>query len=324
MPGQVGAASPEELSAAAAARARGIVSRSEPMAASSRSEPLLVAEDVRVDVDGVPACDGLSFRTRGEHVLVLGAPRALFDATTGLSSVVRGALSVRGVAARDAAARGIVAGADAEPPVPPRWTVSEYVSWSARLAGVPAASARGGTDAALAKLQLGTMARTPLSRLVPHARRATIVAAALATGAEVIVLEDPLGGLPDEVALTYAKVLADALADRAWLVFAPRMPLASPLTQTSDEAIVATALRVEAQGAPAELAAAQRRFVARMSGPVDAIAPALAARGGKVEHHGAHLLVDLGSEVTTGELVALCDGAGVAVIELVPVARALS
>jgi len=293
-------------------------------ATSTRPEPLLVAEDIRVDIDGVPACDGLTFRTSGEHVLVLGAPRALFDAVTGLSAVVRGALSVRGVAAGEAAARGIVAGAEAEPPTPLRWSVAEYVSWSARLSGVPAAAARASTEAALAKLQLGAMARTEMSRLVPHARRATLVAAALATSAEVIALADPLGGLPDEIAAAYAKVLAEALTDRAWILFAPRMPLGSPLARESDEAIVATATRIEAQGAPAELAAAGRRFVARMSGPVDAIVPALAARGGRLEHHGAHLSLDLGTELSTSELMAICQGAKVAVIELVPVARALS
>lgn len=294
------------------------------MAASSRPEPLLAAEDLRVDVDGVSACDGLTFRTRGEHVLVLGAPRALFDATTGLASVVRGTLSVRGVAAGEAAARGVVAGAESSPPAPPRWTASEYVSWSARLAGVPAAAARASTEQAIAKLQLGAMAKTEIARLVPHARRATLVAAALATCAEVIALDDPLGGLPDEIALAYAKVLAEALSDRAWVLFAPRMPLASPLAREADEAIVATPARIEAQGTPAELAAAQRRFVARMSGPVDAIAPALAARGARVEPQGAHLSIDLGSDMTTGELMAVCAAANVAVVELVPVARALS
>ena len=293
-------------------------------AAPTGPEPLVVADDMRVDVDGVPACDGLSFRTKGEHVLVLGAPRALFDAATGLATVVRGRLTLRGVAASEAAARGVVAGAEAEPPTPPRWTVAEYVSWSARLSGVPAAAARASTEAAIAKLHLGAMAKSELSRLVPHARRATLVAAAIATCAEVIALADPLGGLPDEIANAYAKVLADALADRAWVVFAPRMPLGSPLVRASDEAIIATATRVDAQGTPAELAAAQRRFVARMSGPVDAIVPALAARGGRLEQHGAHLSLDLGTEMSTGELMAVCEGANVAVIELVPVARALS
>ena len=51
------------------------------------AEPLLKIEDLRVDVDGVPACDGLTLQTRGERVLVLGAPRVLFEATCGLRPV---------------------------------------------------------------------------------------------------------------------------------------------------------------------------------------------------------------------------------------------
>ncbi|MBX3201287.1 MAG: hypothetical protein KF894_24340 [Labilithrix sp.] len=292
--------------------------------ALTRSESLLVADDLRVDVDGVPACDGLSFRATGEHLLVLGAPRALFDAATGLASVVRGALAIRGVAADLAVTRGVVAGAPMDPPLPPRWTVTEYVQWSARLSGVPALDARESADAAIAKLQLRAMAKAELSRLVPHARRATVVAAALATCAEVIALDDPLGGLADELAAAYAKVLAEALADRAWIVFAPRMPLASPLAQQADEAIVASATRIDAAGAPAALAAAERRFVARMDGPIDALTPALASRGARIEAHGSHLAVDLGASMTTSELVSLCDAAGVAVVELVPAFRALS
>ncbi len=295
-------------------------------AAATRSEPLLVANDLRVDVDGLPACDGITLRTTGEHVLVLGAPRALFDAVTGLARVVRGSLDVRGVAAAEAVPRGVVAGAPMDPPVPPRWTVTEYVQWSARLAGVPASEARASAQAAIAKLHLDAMARTELAKLAPHARRATVVAAALATGAEVIALEDPLGGLPDELAMAYAKVLAEALGgDQAWIVFAPRMPLTSPLAQSADEAIVASALRVEGQGPPAELASAGRRFVARMIGPVDALAPALASRGARMElDAGAHILLDLGSEMTTGELIELCEGANVSVVELVPAFRALT
>ncbi|HVH44841.1 MAG TPA: hypothetical protein VM925_20950 [Labilithrix sp.] len=290
----------------------------------STAEPLLSAEDLRIDLDGVPACDGLTFRTRGEHVLVLGAPLALFAAATGLASVVRGTLSVRGVPAAQAGARAIIAGAPMAPPTPPRWTVLEYVTWSARLAGVPAEAARASAASALEKLQLGALAKTEMSRLVPHAHRAALVAAALATCAEVIALEDPLGGLPDETAVAYGNVLATALADRAWLVFAPRVPLTSALARAADDAIVATALRVDAQGPPAELAAAERRFVARIDGAIEPIVGILAERGAHLEAHGAHLFLDLGPRLSTSELLAICDQANLAVLELVPAFRALS
>lgn len=285
---------------------------------------LLAADDVRIDVDGVPACDGLGFETRGSHVLLLGAPRALFEATSGLTPVVRGSLRVRGELAERAARRCIVAGAAQDAPLPPRWKVVEYIEWSARLAGVPALEARRSSAAAIEKLRLEPLARTETSRLVAHGRRATLVAAALATCAEVIALDDPLGGLSDETAATYAAVLAEALRDRAWVVFAPRMPLGSVLAASADEAIVASASRVEAQGTPADIAAAVRRFVVRLDGPADVVLAELERRGGRVELQGAHLVLNLGEALSARELVSLCAAADVSVIELVPVARALT
>ncbi len=283
-----------------------------------------MAEDLRVDVDGVPACDGITFRTTGERVLVLGAPRALFEATTGLVQVMRGELRVRGVPAAEAVMKRAVAGAAMNPPTPPRWTVTEYVEWSARLAGLSKAEARANASVAIEKMQLGTMAKHTTARLVPHAKRATVVAAALATGAEAIALEDPLGGLPDEIAATYAQVLATALADRPWIVFAPRMPLASPLASEADEALIATPVAIDVQGSPAEIAAAERRYIGRIHGQVDQAIALLESRGARVESRGARYLFDLGDKLTTSDLLRLCDRASVSVIELVPVSRALS
>lgn len=283
-----------------------------------------MAEDVRVDIDDVPVCDGLTFRSHGEHVLVLGAPRAFFEAVTGLTPVVRGTIHVRGMAAAEAAQRGILAGVPLDPPLPPDWTPAEYVRQSARLAGLSRAEAREGAAEAIAKLQLGAMANVSCSRLVLHARRATVVAAALATGAAVIALEDPLGGLADDVVATYGKLLEGALADRAWMVFGPRVPLTSALALDADEAILATAVRVDGQGPPATLAATQRRFVGRAIGDVAALAPQLSARGGSVEICGVHVVFDLGPSLTTGELLAMCAALDVAIVELLPVARALS
>lgn len=283
-----------------------------------------MAEDLRVDVDGVPACDGITFRTTGERVLVLGAPRALFEATTGLVQVMRGELRLRGVPAAQAVMKRAVAGAAMNPPTPPRWTVTEYVEWSARLAGLSKAEARANASVAIEKMQLGTMAKHATAQLVPHAKRATVVAAALATGAEAIALEDPLGGLPDEIAATYAQVLATALADRPWIVFAPRMPLASPLASEADEALIATPVAIDVQGSPAEIAAAERRYIGRIHGQVDQAIALLESRGARVESRGVRYLFDLGDKLTTSDLLRLCDRAGVSMIELVPVSRALS
>jgi ABC-type multidrug transport system ATPase subunit len=283
---------------------------------------LLVAEDVRVDVDGVPAVDGLTLRTSTERVLVLGAPRALFEATCGIRAVVRGRLLVRDAPSIDAVRAREIAGAALDPPLPPKWTPIEYVEWSARLAGLERPVALANANEALKKLQLDQLATMQLGRLVPHARRGVVIAAAMATGAPVLAMEDPIGALPEEMARSFANVLTKALDGRSWIVFAPRIPLTSPLAAAAHEAIVASSARVDAQGPPAEIAAAQRRFALRVHGPVEALAALLSQRGVKLQQDGARIVVDLASGVTTSDLLRLAGEANVTVVELHPVARA--
>jgi ABC-type multidrug transport system ATPase subunit len=284
---------------------------------------LLSAEDVRIDIDGVPACDGLTFRTSGERVLVLGAPRPLALAAAGVLPVARGRLMIRGVDAATAARERGATGAALDPPLPPTWTVREYVQWSARLAGNDKAIAKANATDAIARLQLTSLEKAPLLGLPPHAKRGVVVAAAVATGAPVLAVEDPLAGLPEEVARTFAKIFLEALRDRAWIVFAARMPLTSPLALHADEAIVASSSRVEAQGPPAQLAAASSRFIARVHGPMDGLAAQLQGRGVGVEVQGGQVVFDLNGVLSTAELIEMCAAADVAIVELLPVARAL-
>jgi ABC-type multidrug transport system ATPase subunit len=285
---------------------------------------LLNAEDVRIDIDGVPACDGITFHTTGERVLVLGAPRPLALAAAGVLPVTRGRLMIRGLDAGAAVRERAAAGAALDPPLPPTWTVREYVQWSARLAGLDKATATANATDAIARLQLVPLERARLVGLAPHARRALVLAAAMATGAPVLVLEDPLTGLPEDVALAYAQIVHDALRDRAWIVFAARMPLTSPLALQADEAIVASSSRVEAQGPPAELASASNRYVARVHGAMEALAARLEDRGVGVEIAGGQVVFDLKGVISTTELMEMCAASEVAVVELLPVARALT
>lgn len=289
---------------------------------------LLTCEDLRVDVDEVPACDGLSLTTTGERVLVLGVPRAVFEAACGLRVPSRGTMTIQGVSPREGVAARRIAGAPLDPPFPPKWTPLEYATWSARLSGHDASEAKKRAQQALDALSMGSLAKTAIARIASHARRATVVAAAMATGASVLVLEDPLAGLPEETWRAWGRALVTALEDRSWIVFAPRVPLTSPLAFHSDEAVVVTGVRVDAQGPPAEVAAAERRYVARLQGSLTALSARLASRGAKVSPHGssssAHVVFDLGATLTTAELLGLCQESDVTVVELLPVARALA
>jgi ABC-2 type transport system ATP-binding protein len=288
------------------------------------TEALVQAEDLRVDVDGVPACDGLTLRTSGERVLLLGAPHALFEALAGIRPIRRGRLAVRGVSLATAVTDGIVAAAPLDPPLPPKWTATEYVTWSARLSGRSSSDARTLATNAIARVQLGAIATQPLARMVPHARRGVVVAAALATASQVLVLEDPLANLPEESARTWAGILVTALEEIPWIVVASRIALTSPLAIATDEALVISSSRVDAQGPPAEIAAADHRFVARIHGSLEALAAKLAERGARIDVQGAQVLLDLGAAVTTADLLRLAIESEATIVEMVPVARALT
>jgi ABC-type multidrug transport system ATPase subunit len=290
--------------------------------------PLLSASSLRVDVDGSPALDGLSLATTGERVLVLGAARALFDAASGLRGVRRGELAVDGLSPRAAARDGRVACAPLDPPVPPRWTLMQYVTWSARLAGHSRTDGRRMADGALELMQLGSSAGARLGAASLSLRRATVLAAALATGAPALLLDDPLVALPDEAARSLARVIARALADRRSVVFAGRIALESPLALAADEALVIDRSEVVAQGAPAELAAAERTLALRVEGDVAAFASAVEGLGGRATvtpgvAPPVHVRVELGS-VTPRDLLRVAAEAGAVIMELRPIGRAFA
>src|ERR1019366_6016197 len=112
---------------------------------------------------------------------VLGAARALFEAAAGLRAPNRGEIRVEGASPRAAVSGGVVACAPLDPPLPPAWTVLDYVTWSLSRAGPPRVGGRAMGDEALDRMHLGLVAATKLGAAAPATRRGTVVAAALAT-----------------------------------------------------------------------------------------------------------------------------------------------
>ena len=297
--------------------------------------PLLEASSARIDAGGVAVVDGLTLRTSGERVLVLGAARALFEAASGLVPITHGMLAVRGRPPLDAVRAGAVAGAPLDAPMPPDWSARTYVTWSARLAGASAGASGVGArvDDALARMELGAVADAKLAKATPALRRATAIAAALATGAGIVLLEDPLAALDDEAARHLARVTAAALEGRAWALFAPRVSLGSPLTAAADEAIVVVGSDVGAQGAPRDLAARDRRYALQVHGDAPALIAALEARGATVDAPRpaataaprlSRIVVDLARDQTTRDLLAGAEAVGAVIVDLRPIARAFA
>jgi ABC-type multidrug transport system ATPase subunit len=287
--------------------------------------PRLASSHLRVDVGGVPAIDGLTLLSTGDHVLVLGAARALFEAAAGLRPIAHGELLVEGRAAIESVRAGVVSCAPLDPPLPGAWTVLQYAAWSACLVGHDRATARELATEGLMRMQITSMANTKLAVAPLPVRRATVLAAALATGATTLLLEDPALGLPDEAGHLLARATARATDDRRTVVFAARVPLESPVALAADEAIVIDGSFVTAQGAPAEIAASERTLALRVHGKVDAFQRAVEARGGRaLVATGApppvHVRVDLGP-LCARDLLQIAAASDAVVLELRPLAR---
>ncbi len=285
---------------------------------------LLASTSLRVDVGGTSAVDGLSLLSTGDRVLVLGAARALFEAAAGLRPIAHGELRVADEEPLDAIRAGTAAGAPLDPPLPAVWTVQDYVTWSARLAGHGRRTARELAGDALDRLKLGSLSHSKLGAIPAPARRGTVVAAALATGAGVLLIEDPAVGLPADTARSFGRIVVRAMSDRRTVVFAPRVALDSPIALSADEAIVVDGSRVVAQGAPAEIAGGESAFVLRIGGDARAFVSAVQAEGGRLLAAGddplkGSIAIDLGG-LRTLDVLRIASSANAVVLELRPLA----
>jgi ABC-type multidrug transport system ATPase subunit len=290
--------------------------------------PVLTTSSLRVDVGAVPVIEGLSLATTGEWVLVLGAARALFESIAGLRAIVQGEIRVAGLGPLQAVRAGVCAAAPLDPRLPLRWSPLEYISWSARLAGQPRDVAMSAASEAMEKLAISPFARARLGRASLAVRRATVVAAALATGAPLLVVEDPGVDLPPEASGAFLRLVVRALAGRRTAFFAARVSLESPVGLAADEAIVIDDGRVAIQGAPAQIASSEHAFSLRLAGDVRAFEGAVATRGARllVPSNPAtptRLSLDIGP-LTTTDLLRIALECNAVVLELRPLAGAFA
>jgi ABC-type multidrug transport system ATPase subunit len=287
-------------------------------------DPVLEAKRLRVDLDGVPTIDGLSFVTTGERVLVLAGPDVLFLACGGMVQPRHGELLVCGLSPAAAIAGRVMGAAPLDPPLPPGWKGREYVVWSARLSGASKRDAVARADDALARLRLGPMADVRLRQAALPVRRAVVLAAALATGATTILMQDPLRGLAEDVARAFARTLLRATEGLRTVVFAARASLASPISIDADEALIVDGGAVLGQGAPGEVAARERTFAIRLHGSGASFAEGAEKFGARVSQQGARWIVTLGESLALRDILDAAEASNTVVLELRPLTHAFA
>lgn len=281
---------------------------------------MISIDDVRVDVGGVPEVDGLSVQSTSNRVALLGAGRGLFEAVSGVRAPSRGRIEVSSLEPRAAVRDGALASAPRDPPLPPKWSALEHATWSARLAGRTAHAAEKESGTVLRAL--GIDPRVVLGKAPLEARRAAVLAGAIATGAGTIVMEDPGEGLAAPIARQLGRCACKALEARAWVLFAAALPIASPFALDVEDVLVIRGSRVVARGAPAEIASLDRSYTVRAVGDVAAFAKLVEEAGGRVTTGGEQMAVDLGAELKVRDLFALAEDAKAALVEVLPLGRA--
>jgi hypothetical protein len=177
------------------------------------------------------------------------------------------------------------------------------------------------------------------------ARRGFHVAAAYATGAACLLVDDVYAGLSDADAFALARIFPAAVEPRGWVVFAARAPLASRLGLAADEALVFAGSSLAAAGDPAEVAAAERAFAVRIEVPTapgsreegrhdvaqataEAFFTACLEGGARIDDSSSWesslVRIELGGAMRPRDLFRCAEAAGCAIVELTPYASALA
>lgn len=297
--------------------------------------PVLAATEARIAVDGVVAIDHLTLATRGDRVILAGDPAALIaaiigaplspnidDELPGEAFVIGGSLLIGGRDVASGAHTAAIGAALLDPPLPPSWSVEEYVSWGARLGGATARSARELAASVLARVGLSSMRRRPASALAVPLRRVLCLAQAAVLSPDVLVAEAPLSGLEGEAATLVLTALRAATEGRRALITATRLDPGSPegaLCRGADHLVVLAGGEVAVEGPPAELYAGARVYSLTVPRNGAALKLELATRGIDLRGGPVRFSATLPAGTGTRDIFLSAKVVKAPVVELVPV-----
>jgi ABC-type multidrug transport system ATPase subunit len=293
--------------------------------------PLLRAESARLLVDGVVAFPSLTCETKGDRVVVFGDVLPLFrvmsgavasGTSTGSAAVAGGELEVAGLDVSSEAFCDEVGIAVRDRLLPERWTVSCYLEWSARLAGLTVRDARARASECLAELEVSRFAGRTTNTLVRHERRLVGLAAALLTRPSALVVADPLGELDPHGRAEMLAALDRAARSRGVLVVQPALSLDEvelPLVLGATWVVCLRRGALVLEGEPGRFLGHARAYVVSGVGPIRDLAAELERIGAIVGGRDASLLVTLPDGVAPREVVVLAARLGIGLTGFAPV-----
>ncbi|MET0595434.1 MAG: hypothetical protein ABW133_22235 [Polyangiaceae bacterium] len=285
--------------------------------------PLLAADDLRIDVGGAIAIERASFATRGNSVALLGDEHGILSALGGSAQIRAGALRVLGVDVADGAhlRSNQVAIAPLDPPIPPRWTALEYLTWGARLAGEGKAAAARDASAALTEFGLESASGQAVESLSLIERRVLVLAQAVLAKPAVLVAPAPLAGLGGREAAYVASAWTQASRGRKWIVSLSNLYLGSAestLAQSADDLLLFASGSLVRQGKLERLENGAVGYTVTVRSRAPELKAALLSRGIELTGGPLRFFVELPPEMKAQDLLSLSADVGAPIVELVP------
>jgi ABC-2 type transport system ATP-binding protein len=205
------------------------------------------------------AVDDVSFAVRqGEIVGFLGPNGAGKTTTmrvlTGFLPPTAGSASVAGydVVTESTAARSALGYLPESAALYPELRVREYLSFRARLEGVPGGQVRSRVGEALDRCLLGEVADRKIDNLSKGFRQRTALAGALVHQPPVLILDEPTIGLDPVQIIKVRETIRELSRDRAVLLSTHILP---EVEAVCDRILIIDRGRIVAEGTPSDLRA---------------------------------------------------------------------
>jgi ABC-2 type transport system ATP-binding protein len=273
----------------------------------------------------VDALRGVSFQVRRGEVFGFLGPNGAGKTTTirclmGLVRASAGHARILGHPVPSRAARARVGFLPEHPYFYDYLTVGELLDLAGRLFGLDAATRRQRAEILIGKVGLDLARTQSLKKFSKGMLQRAGIAQALINDPEVVVFDEPMSGL-DPIGRREVRDLMLELREAGTTIFFSSHIL-SDVETLSDRVAIVVRGRIEAIGAPGELAGhtllgTELRF--RLDDPAGAAAAAIAARGAGAPRRGdRELVIQLPADADVDEVLAFAREHGARVIAVTP------
>jgi ABC-2 type transport system ATP-binding protein len=205
--------------------------------------------------------------------------------------------------------------------MPSGWTASEYVAWSARLAGHPKRVAADLAAAALERVGLAKARATDLRSLDLPSRRALLLAHAAVASPRVLIADAPLQGLTGAAAAFVLRALAAVTEGRGAILAQTRVDpgtLEGSLARGATDVLVFSGGELVIDVPAADLLAAPRLFAVTVRTNAEILRVELLSRGIDLRGGPIRFAATLPHGLGARDILAAAAVAKAAVIDVYP------